>query len=379
MRWILIAVGLFVAGACSAAHVDDIEPLALEEVCPRITEALRSGRAACCASLDDFYLTDEELQQRVSESCDRFFPHTHLEPYQPLDMAFDGRAAARLIARFEDAASTCNIPPLVASVQSLLSPHLREGDRCVDDRECPAELACIPDSTDAIEVRHCKAPAQVEGAPCLAEAHCSPDFGCRAPDGTATGTCDKAQLGERCIDMPCITGLLCKMEYSVATACVVPGTLGAPCTRVIGFTGCAEGFYCREDPLSNETCGERTADGTTCTNADSCRSNVCVLTSSVSGQCTACSSDNCDGECVDGTCVMAAPRFVHGASQRPRWPPVQYDFRADREACSFSEDCAGGSCQSQDCTDDGCDRVCESLPTQAIWCQVAIYSRTQRW
>lgn len=271
----------------------------------------------------------------------------------------------------------------MASIQALWSPHLRAGDRCSDDRECPEALTCSPDDADTIEVRSCKPPAQLAGAPCLADWHCSGDFRCRLPEGVTVGACDKAELGESCNDSNCQSGLTCKLEYTALSACVVPGTVGAPCTKLWQFSGCGDGLYCAGDFLDSELCAERLADGEACSDWDACRSNVCAMPDGVVGLCAACTGETCDGTCVDGACVWAPPASLPHSAPPPRWPQVQIELRADGERCWSGDECLGGVCEFDmtQCAEPPCvsDGACQSLPAEPTWCQVGFYSRTQRW
>lgn len=329
----VVALGLL-AGSCSAAHVEGVS-ITIEEVCARITDALCAGRAACCtAPTVAQQLTDEECRSRVALTCEtRSQPHADRDPYLPLDMAFDQRKAAQLVARFEDASAACGLAPYVSTVRTLRSPHLREGDRCSDDRECPEELACIPDSTETPEARRCKPPAQAAGAPCLVSGHCSQDFGCRGLEGVAVGTCDTADLDEPCDHLPCRAGLICKKDFSASTtACVVPGTVGAPCTKLLSlFTGCAEGFYCRGDSSDAGFCAERLADAETCDDRDACRSNLC-MNSDGSRRCAACTDETCSWTCVGGACVAPPPP---PRPHQPRWPTSVDDPRTESNWCDI--------------------------------------------
>lgn len=380
---LLGALGL-AANGCSAAHVDD-PSITIEELCSRITEALCTGRQACCSTLyeEEFHPSEEECRQHVRDSCESSaMPSAWAPPYQPLDLEFDDEAAMELVARFESAAQTCTLAPRVISVEGLWSQHLQQGDRCVDDLECPAEFWCIPDSVEPNASRHCGAGGQLEGAPCAGEGHCSEDFGCRIPEGATVGTCDKADLGEPCGTMPCRAGLLCKQEYTARSACVVPGELGTSCT-LTRHSGCPDTLYCNGDHM-NSACAERRNEGEFCGSNDWCRSRVCRNNLGIDSHCVACTSETCSGTCVDGACVPEPISSTVPQTVTARWPRYPIEFRPDGASCAYSDECASRYCQSRpECSGEFlCPSVCTPPPAglaEGIWCRVAVYSRDPTW
>ena len=169
-------------------------------------------------------------------------------------LKFDGDQANVCLAAFNTMRDTCDrgAAAHVAACDDTTAGLVKDGGACALDEECGRGGLCAV-NRDNPDVN--KDTGALEGK-------------CTAP----------AAKGDACGDTPCERGLVCNVDAGGNGTCVDPPASGDPCA-----TGqCATGLFC---DLADGKCKDLKDDGTACTNAFECKTDVCV-----------------NALCGDGTC-----------------------------------------------------------------------------